>query len=174
MDNYKSVFPFSRCRNPAWILAFSWVCGLSFGLFLASRMHGNFSSLMRTALTNRVSIVGLLIILLFPFISSAVAVWFSRTGYLYLLVAGKGICFSFCVYLIMVEFPSSGWLFCRLLLFSELCILPPLFYLWIKSIEGGKQTIRHSAGFCLLIAVVAGVLDYFLISPFTVTLMLNS
>lgn len=174
MDNIKSVFSFSRCRNPAWILAFSWVCGLSFGLFLASRMHGDYSSLMRTVITNRVSIVGLLIILLFPFILSVVAIHFSRTGFLYLLSAGKGICFSFCVYLIMAEFSSSGWLLCRLLLFSELCILPPLFYLWIKCIEGGKQTIKLSAGFYPLIAVVAAVLDYFLISPFTVTLMLNS
>ncbi len=170
----KSDFGKSHCRNPVWILAFSWVCGILLGLFLASHMHGDFTSLMRTVVISRVSIVGLLVMLLLPYVSSVAAVYFSRPAFLFLCAAGKGLCFSFCIYLIMAQFPSTGWMLCRLLLFSEFTVMIPMFLFWIRLLDGGRQSLKHDSWLYLIVALVAGGVDYCIISPFTVNLMSHS
>lgn len=163
----------THCRKSVWTLAFSWVFGVSLGLLYASHMHEDFSSMMRTAISSRVSIVGLLIILLLPYVSSVGAVFF-HPALVYLFAAGKGMCFSFCVYLIMVQFPSTGWLLCRLLLFSEFSVMVPMLLLWIRLLEDGQQSLKHDSLLYLIVALTIGILDYCIISPFTVNLMLHS
>ncbi len=170
----KSDFMKSHCRKPVWILAFSWVCGISLGLFLASSMQEEFVSLMCTAAVNRVSIVGLLVMLLLPYVLSVVAFRFSCSVLLFLVVSWKGIYFSFCIYLIMVKFPTTGWLLCRLLLFSEFAILVPTFLFWIRSLKGNKQSLKFENLFYITVVLVVGILDYCIISPFTVNLMSHS
>ena len=174
MSVTQSDFMKSHCRNPVWILAFSWVFGLSIGLFLVFRLQGDFTSLMRAAVLSRVSIVGLLVILLFPFVSSFVAASFSRPALLFLCAAGKGLCFSFCIYLIMAEFPTTGWLLCRLLLFSDFAVLVPLFLFWIRHLSSSKQSRKRDSLLYLIVALAAGVVDYCIISPFTANLMMHS
>lgn len=172
--HHKSDVSNSRCRSSVWFLAFSWICGISAGLFLASCMHCDSASLMRALILERVSIVGLLIVLLLPYVLSVAAFYFSARALIYLIAAGKGICFSFCIYLLMAQFSTAGWLLCRLLFFSDFAILVPMFLFWIRCLNCDQQSLTRDSLRYLIVALGAWIMDCCFISPFTVNLLTHS
>lgn len=158
------------CRNSVWILAFCWVFGICLGLLLGTA-SGNISSLMRRACYEPVSIVRLLPTLLLQVALSAVAALFFYPHIFYLFAIGKGLSYGFCMYMILAEFTSAGWLLFRLLTFSDGCLLISLFLFWIHQICNSKQGIKRDIIICLIVALAAMIADYYVISPLIVTSM---
>lgn len=161
------------CRNSVWILAFCWVIGICLGLIIGSDFDPDVLSLMRMTSESRVSIVGLLLNLL-PFVLSAAAVHYSFPGAFFLLATGKGLCHGFCMFLILAEFSSAGWLLYRLLMFTDSILLIPLFFFWARHIDGSRNFLKRDTWLCLGISLIAGALDYFVISPLIITAMKHS
>lgn len=159
------------CRNPVGILALLWLLSICIGIFIAHHLFDDFYSLMHTAASTRVSIVGVLLILLFPVISSAVAVSFSSSKLIYLICTLKGICHGFGLYTILAVFGYGGWLIRFGIMFSECMMLIPLFYFWIRLIDGTAPSLRKDTIICCLIAILVGVFDYFVVSPYIIALM---
>lgn len=157
------------CRNSVWILAFCWISSICLGLYIGSVFDPAVYSLMRMASCFHVSIVGLVLNLLFPIVLSAAAVYYLSPRSLLWLVFGKGLCHGICMYMTLAEFSSAGWLQCRLLMFSEYCLLVPLFILWIHQLDGSSNRLKRDITNCLATAAVAAVADYFIVSPFVIT-----
>lgn len=162
------------CRNSVWILAFCWVSSICLGLYIGSVFDPDVYSLMRMASGCRVSIVGLVLNLLLPIVLSAAAIYYLTPRSLLWLVFGKGLCHGICMYMTLAEFSSAGWLLCRLLMFSEYCLLVPLFILWIRQIDGSNNRLKRDILNCLSAAAVAAVADYFIVSPFVITTINHS
>lgn len=158
------------CRNSVWILAFCWVFGICLGLLLGF-VSGDLSFMMRRACYEPVSIVRLLPTLLFQVALSAVAALFFHPRVFYLFSLGKGLSYGFCMYMIIAEFTSAGWLLFGLLSFSDGCLLISLFSFWIHQIGNSKQEIKRDIITCLVVALAATFADYYVISPLIVTSM---
>lgn len=170
---FQNFIKFS-CRNSVWILAFCWVFSICLGLHLGSNLDTEIYSLMRMAPGCHVSIVGLMLNLFLPIVISAAAVRYLSPHAIHLLVFGKGLCHGFCMYMILAEFSSAGWLLCRLLMFSDSCLLVPLFVLWIHQINGYQERLKRDMLNCLVVAFVSAIVDYFMISPLIITAINHS
>lgn len=151
-------------------LAVFWVFGLLIGLYISFRTPILFFSLMRTYAYERVSILGLVLIVSFPLILSAIAVRFS-TPLLFLPVAFlKAFCFSYCSNGIVLAFGSAGWLVRWLFVFSDSCAVIVLFWFWIRNIAGDRGLFTRDFFIGVLSIILFCCIDYFVVSPFTAIL----
>lgn len=164
-------FPKIWCRFCVSFLAFSWTLGLSAGVYFAGTMQSSVFSLMRAAASSRVSIVGLIVLLIFPLLLSAFAVYLSAPICLLPVSFCRGAAFGFCSLGALYAFGSAGWLVRLMLLFSASAMTVPLFWFWIRHISGNKLLLRRDLAVCSALAVVIGIIDYFLVSPYLVMLM---
>lgn len=159
------------CRSCVSFLAFSWALGLSVGLILVSTVQESVFSLMRAAACCRVSIVGLIVLLIFPLFLSAFAVFLSIPVMLLPIACFKGIALAFCALGVVYAFGSAGWLIRMLLMFSDSFMIPVLFWFWVRHISGNRNLLRRDFLICAAFAVVIGAMEYFLVSPYLVVLM---
>lgn len=152
-------------------LAFSSCAGAVLGVAIAYNMEPYFFSMMRMAASGHVSIVGLLLVIIFPFLISAIAVYLSKP-YLFLPLSFFKCCvYSLVLCGICIEFSSAGWLVCMFLLFSDTFTILALHFFWIRYLHGFRKfafkelliTLSASLCFCFL--------DYIWVSPFLFTLM---
>lgn len=169
---------FRRHGLPVWwrkssgiLLALFWCCGLLVGIGLASGASEHLVSAMRRAAGIPVTILGLLLMTVFPFLISTFAIFRSDPRLLLVIAFLKAVCFGCCSFGISLAFGSAAWLVRFLLLFSDGCTIPVLYWYWLQHISGVRSVSRWElcvlSGFYLLI----GSIDYCLISPFLVKLI---
>lgn len=161
----------SSYRKFVWFLSFSWICSIAFGLAFALYTQPYTVSLMRMADFGRVSIVGLACIILAPLYLSAIAVYFRRTGWIYTIATLKGISFGFGIFVFTAVFGSAGWLMRLLIAFSDSAMLVPLFLFWIRHLDGSQRYLRRDLIICTVSALLIGLADYFIISPYTTAML---
>ena len=167
----KVYLPVGRHRACIFSLLLFWCAGLLLGVYSGTAAEDVSLALMRAAAGSRVSIVNLLAVTVLPFLLSAFAVFFSRQWLIFPLCFGKAFSFGFCAYAVCGAFPGAGWLIRFLLLFSDQCFIPVLFWFWIRHIGGQKRNLRWDTAVCLGVAAVVGSLDQWLISPFLAALI---
>lgn len=151
-------------------LAIFWILGLLTGSFFAFKAPSAYTSLLRMITTERVSIIGLGLILFFPLIISAIVVHFSVPLLLLPLAFFKAFFFSFFSYGFVLAFGNAGWLVRWLFVFSDSCMIIPLLWLWFRNISGNRGTLKNDLVLCSVFAAFFGCIDYFTISPFTLML----
>lgn len=127
-------------RSCKMILIIFWCIGFAGGT-VAAAGAGNLTSLMRACCDSSVSIVGLFLVPFFPFLISAVAVYFSLPWLLCLTALCKMFSFGFCTCAVAVGFAEAGWLICLLLLFTDLCTLPVLCWFQFRHSAGGRRIL---------------------------------
>lgn len=154
------------CNAAAVLLSLIWILGLFFGVQIAAHAGEDVLSLMRTAPRAGVSIVGRFAVLLVPFLLSALAAFLQWRWLLFLICFFKAYFFAFVSGAVALAFGSAGFLVCPLLLFSDICLLPLLFWFCLRLLRADRRTIWRSALPCAACAVVLGCLDCFVISPF--------
>lgn len=147
-------------------LALIWIFGLIAGCILFFSAEPEFSSLMPMAVGGRVSIVGLLSVILLPFLFSAFAVFISQSWLLLPLAFCKAVCFSYVSLGVMEAYGSAGWLMRLLLMFSDIAVLPLLYGYWQRYISGDRQFGIWPGLLFLVGGLCIGSMDYCLISPF--------
>lgn len=164
---HKNQFGFfkSGCRKSVFFLAFSWIAGIIAGSFLSPILSEYSVPLMRMAVESRVSIIGLVVVILVPCLLSAIAVHLSKNWIIYLLSSVKGICFGFCIQVLLQCYGSAAWLLYILVLFSDICMLTPLFLFWIRHAYGSKQMLYRDMLYYFICAAIICIIDYLLISP---------
>lgn len=148
------------------LLAVFWIAGMLTGLHISNTVNAFDNSLMRAAVLSGVSMVGLLAVVLFPLILSAIAVYFSVPLFFFLLSFGKAFGFAFCSFRILTAFGSAGWLVRWLLLFSDTCMSVVLLWFWIRNINGIGASSKKDLAVCAAFALLIGCFDYFVVSPF--------
>ena len=146
------------------ILAACFLAGFVLGIRMS---HGAelSVSLMRSALYGTVSIVGLLAVLLLPFLFSALAVYFSKSQLLYGIAFLKAFLFAFIATAVSSVFGNAGWLARFLILFSDSLNLPLLWLYWLRHIPGKRAYQAADAMVLACCICLVGIADYILIMP---------
>lgn len=159
------------CKTSPAFLALSWCLGLVCGILAARTARDTLIPLMRAAAGRPVWILDLLIVTTLPFLISAYAASLSEPWLLLAISAAKAFIFSFCAYGVSLAFGQSSWLVRFLFLFSDSCLIPVLFLFWLRHIEKNAPVRRWELIVCLAVAVIVGIIDYRIISPFLVALL---
>ena len=152
-------------------LAFFILLGYVFGFYSVTYSGPVISSMMHAAPGCSMSIVGLLAVVLLPFLLAAVAVLLSKPYWLLPICFLEAFSHAICLYGICVAFSYAGWLVSCLLLLSKTASLAILFafgfrYLQLR-IASPIRTLVVSSAFALCI----GIADYGIIAPFMVKLI---
>lgn len=158
-------FPLSR-RTYGPILALIWASGLGCGIFCWFLADSSLFSLMRSALSCSVSIVSLLSVTALPFLLSALVVFFSCHGLLFVISFGKGFLFSFVSMGTLACFGCAGWLVQLLLCFSDLVSLPILYWFWLRCFRYPEDGFHCIGLLTAALLFLISSLDYCLIAPF--------
>lgn len=169
---FRTFFQPPSRRDSAIVLAFTLLSGFILGAYVATLAEPSSFSLMRSAADGCVSIVSLLSALLLPFLFTAFAVYIAKPWLLIPIAFFKAFFFSYLGTEIIFLFGGSGWLLRLLLMFTDSLSMPVLCWFWVR-IYSGRKVLNVR---CLTTAVVIlfGIvcLDYRLISPFLVNLLL--
>ena len=147
-----------------------WLAGLFVGMFVAVGAGDTCFFMMRNGTFSVVSIPGLLVLAL-PFLITAVAVYFSLSWLLYLLVFCKAISFGFSACAVTIAFSGAAWLVRFLLLFGNGCAILPLMWLWLHCKWDADRGFPVQIGLCTAAALVMGILDFCVVSPFAALLL---
>ena len=147
------------------LLAFCWFAGLLTGCFFADHAGDIHTSMMRRAVSCSVSISGLVVLLL-PFLFSALAVYLSKTWLFLPFCFLKGFQFAYLAGLVSTAFGAAGWLVRLLLFFTDGWVIPILLWIWFRWIgRGGRKAIWQIA-FCAGLCAVIWSVDYFAVAPY--------
>lgn len=156
-------FSNGSCRASAWVLAFFFLWGLLCGVIACRGCGPEFAALMRGLPFGTVSIVGLILCLLFPFLLSF-ASWVLDPALLFPICFCRAFLFGFVHFSLSFFHGSGGWLLHWLVLFSDSLSLPLLYCFWYRRLLNRQLSIRH--GFVLMALVtVIGTVDFYLIEP---------
>lgn len=153
------------CKVSTTLLAFSWFLGLSLGILFANSASDILVPMMRRAMESSVSIPGLLASAFLPFLVSALAISYCRP-LLLIICSSKAFSFGFCSYGVGLVFGQGSWLARFLFLFSDCCLIPVLYFYWLRNISGSKASLHWELMVCIGLATIVGCLDICLISPF--------
>lgn len=173
MDRFLHLnLPAWQRKGPGSLLACAWLLGLVSGAVLSIFAGDPLFSMMRAAASSCVSIPGLLSATLLPLLFSAFAVYISKPWLLIPIAFGKAFLFSYLSVGVMIAFGSAGWLIWWLLMFSDSCSLPLLWWFWLKAVSQPRGSLIRRTGFALAAAAVIGSVDYCIVSPFLADLIL--
>ena len=173
--NHKNLFYafFDRLRvaSGSWMLAICWILGLLLGAIYGYRADPSYIHLMRMASSSRTSIVGLILVLYFPLLLSAFAVYSGRPQWLLPICFLKTFIFASCGSSLLTVFGSATWLVRMLLQFTDVCTLPFLLWFCLRNITGYNANTRFDFLVCLVAMTILGTLDFCVISPFLASLI---
>lgn len=163
---------FARCKVPTFHLACSFLFGLVLGCVSFFITSDSFLLWMRGADYRCMSIVGLLLVLLLPFLSSAFAVYIHQRWLLFPISFLKAFSFAFLYTGFGCAYPGSGWLIRYFVMFSDILTLPLLWLFWIRTLRGSDRLFSKETVLTLAVAVCVGYFDFTIVSPFAAQLIL--
>lgn len=160
----------ARCSFRVCFLAFLWVSCLVVGCFIASG-DSFIVSLMRLAPGSEVSIVGLAVVLILPLLISVVGLYYQKPVVVYAFSSLKAFCSGYLLYAVSVAFGSASWLMRMLLLFSDIGITIIVLWLVFRHLNGRGRTFKADIALSFFAAIMIGIMDYLLVTPFLQSLM---
>ena len=160
-----SDLPGAWCRGASLILALTFFLGLVLGIWFSGCASEHYLPAMRTAVSSRVSIIGLPSSAVLPLLFSAFAVYLRQPVLLIPIAFLKAFLFSFLGYSVFIAWSHAGWLIAGLLMFGSFASVPVLYWYWQRHI-GGRAF--ETGVFCLILGMLLliGTLNYYLIVPF--------
>ncbi len=167
--NIQKNLAFSPCKKASCTLAFLWLAGFGAGFLFSRCASDTLLALMRQAPLCPVSIVWRLVYNALPFLIAAFAVSISSDKLLYALCWIKVFLFSSFAFSTVAAFGSAAWLVRLLLQFSDLCLLPVLYWFARRSLGKGRQA--RDLSICLALASLVGVVDQTCIAPFLMAII---
>ena len=151
------------CRRDTVLLALFWGLGLCAGQAVCILSEPLSTSVMRSAASSAVSIVGLLHTL-FPFFLSAIAIALHAPRMLLALSFGKAFLSSYASLAICRFFGTSGWLARWFLMFSDLISLPMLYFMWHRCLSTDHVVSISEILLLMALALLVASIDYSTIS----------
>lgn len=121
------------------ILAFSWILGLTCGVFLSCAVGEVAVSLMGGCFYGSVSIVSLAQAFIIPFLFSAFAVYFSYSWLLPVICFGKALLFSFVFSGLSFAWGASAWFIRWGVLLCNVICMPLLYCWWLRNLSGTRK-----------------------------------
>ena len=164
-----SKFDFSVALDLSCILLL-WFLGVDLAYWVFQTSGSVFCTLMGRAFSGSVSIVGLLSILIFPFLITVLASVLRKSYPLYMMSFVNGFVYSICSLSVHSYFGSAGWLVHFLLMFSQTSNLVVLLSIWIRFVLNKRCVSLKTIIWGFVLCVVILVIDLQLISPFVALL----
>lgn len=165
----RSLSSFFGRRNTKITLIFIfWLAGLLSALLILRRTS---LPLMYPLRVERISIVGMIVSLILPFILSYILL---NKGYFYLvlpIIFLKALGYMFCFCCISNNFGAAGWLVRLLLLFSDTIAVLLLLHSCYQYVTGNRNSLFRYFQIAILVLIICGCLDYYIISPFIMMLI---
>ena len=167
-----SVIPSSRflqeCRQKLCILVLCVLLSSGLGAGLCMAAGDSYLLLMRMATSRCVSIVGL-VVCVAPYL---VFVLFHSKPWLVYFVCGLRIFLvSAAILAIYKSFGTAGWLISFLMHFPDICLIPMMIWLFMRSNRVGIP--KHCLALTATFILVVGMIYYCLISPFLANLIVE-
>lgn len=159
-----------RQRTCKALLCFCWILGMVLGAVFSAGADSTFLLLMRRT-DFSVSIVGLLLVAMLPFLFTAYAVFLSNRFLIIIFAFLKAFSFSYCLFGLSVVFGNGFWLAWIILMFSDLGTLPVLMWLWIHCLGPSERSLRTKFICCLSVSALVVMVDYWMISPFAACIL---
>lgn len=153
-------------------LATVWILGLICGAGCGYRWDASLVPLMRGCLYDTVSIVCIFSLLCLPFMISLLASFWNVRGLIYLIAFGKAFLFSFVSLGIFLSFGSAGWLVYLMLMFSQMCSLPVLYWFWIYCLNHRQGPSSLEVFILLSLFFLIASVDSVYVMPFLASLIL--
>lgn len=171
MNTNQTAFHYFNCREMnLYLLAFFTLCGCSLGVYTSHKSDSISFHLMRMAVTCPVSIVGLVFVILLPFLITAFAIWISKP-YLFLPVSFfNSFSFTLILCYTITVFDTAGWLVCLMLLFSNISVQFCLNWIWIRYFNGTSGSSAEDLLVCVFGLLAIVVIDYLFVAPYLVQL----
>lgn len=153
-----------RRNRSCILLAFCWTSGFIAGfLFYNYNLH-TLSSLMRRIVFTPVSIVGLTLTFLLPFLFSAFAVFNHTPIWIFPISAYKAFSFSIVSIGLVDSMGSAGWLYWILLLTGDILSMPVLYLYWLRSLLNVHGMYAKTMTFLpIVVFLLGGVNNCFLL-----------
>lgn len=162
-----SVATYSKLwqRISPWLLALSWLLGMTLGCISCDACREITAVLIRQSVGAVPSLIGTVSVVVLPFLLSAFAVSICEPWLLLIISTFKAFSFSFCAWGVCLAFGQSSWLVLFLFLFSDFCLVPALYFFWLRHIRSGRFG-RWGSVLLLLYVAIVFLMDYWLIGPF--------
>ena len=152
----------------------AWLAGLIAGALTATQSAAIHNSLTQSLCYSRLSVVGFLASLSVPFLLSAIFFKMSLFGLVIPLILWKAFSYSWCVCAVLVSLADAGWLISRLLLFSDSVVTVLLLWFWFRGLDRESTGRQVDLLLCLVMTLSIGSIDCCVISPFGISLLLQS
>ena len=166
MSAIPSLHFLQECRQKSCILALCVLLSSGLGASICLIAGEPYLLLMRMAVSCRVSIVGLVVC----FAPYLVFVLFHSKPWLVCFLCGLRILLaSTAILAIYISFGSAGWLVSLLMHFPDICLIPTMIWIYIRSNRVGIR--QYCLALTVAYIVVVGMIYYCLISPFLANLI---
>lgn len=159
------------CTNVSLELAICWFLGLLSGAIYGCHTDPAYLHMMRAAAFDRVSIVGLFLLLYFPLFLSAFAAYINKPHWIVVICFVKTFLFASCSFALYDVFHSATWLVRIMLQFSEVISLPFYYLYCLRNISTMRSHIQKDTLLFGAVNFLIGILDYCVISPFLVDII---
>ena len=137
------------------------------GLLLGYLFFKPFSySLMRSAVQQPVSIVGLFLTVFFPLIFAYFSFLINKPIFLQIVCFFKAVAFGFSGAFISAYFQSAGWLICLFMMFSDVCFSAVFLVLLLRCFSGSCFQPMVDLAVSAILGICIVTADYFVVSPF--------
>lgn len=154
-----------------YIIGFLWSFGMSVGILMAFGAEPHISSWMCVLSDDNVSILGLLLVTLVPFLVSCIAIRFHLLPILFAVAFVKSFIYSYCRCLILQIFANAGWLFNFLVFFSDTLATFVLLFYWYYGLHNTKSIGWKALLMCVCVVVLFCIIDYCVIAPLLIEIM---
>lgn len=152
-------------RRCAYFLAASWLTGLILGVWLSCILKVYSVPLMSAATGCRVTFGGLCLTLFLPCLVYFAAYKSGCSWSVYVLTSIRGIYLGHAIPAALWAFGTAAWLLLFLLTFSNFMIQIPLLDIGFRCVSTRNGAGKKSLVYLAFVAVVIGLIDYFLVSP---------
>lgn len=156
----------SFSKVPVFFLAFAWLIGLVFGVVTSFFATDSMPELIESIFSNPNTGFGVLVSVWFTVALFAFAVRYFGCFALGTVVFLKAFFYAFFCCGVWLTFRSSGWLLGILLVFSDTCMLPVLWFYMLHCTDQHKPDLFLSTLFTGSIASLIASIHYSVISPF--------
>ena len=134
--------------------------GSVLGMILAHFTDFSFTSVMRMALQEHVSIVSISVSLLLPFLLCIFAALLSASWLLYLICFARSVSFSFVSTCLFMTFGSGGWLLRGLVMFGHIVSFPLMIWICLRYAKGNRPNSFSAVRICLPVLALITAADY--------------
>ena len=131
-----------ECKLSHLFILLFWICGLLSGVLIGYFSVDSAEQLIHFAVcSDSISVLSVLLIRILPVFITIACAYYSRFTFVFLIIFLKSFCFSYVSTLVVLISTSASWLFCLLLMFDEIFILPALIYVWFSAFSNNRARL---------------------------------